>query len=277
MAACGDKTPAGSAPRPVLYIGGIPDEDAAILTRRFNLVAEYLSAETGIEVRYVPVADYAALVTAFRRGDVSLAWFGGLTGVQARAVTPGAEAFAQRPQDAGFYAYYIVQADLPVETLADLKGYTFTFGSESSTSGHLMPRYYLLEAGVDPKTDFDGPPNFSGSHDRTIKLVEAGAFAAGALNESVWEARVAAGEVDTTRVRLFHVAGPYYNYNWSIRPDVDARFGAGAAARLKQALLGMGPEQQAILDMFYTDSFIEVSNQEYEGLRVVAEEVGILR
>lgn len=272
--------PGAAPPAPkgtVLSIGAIPDEDASILTRRFNLFSEYLSKEIGVEVRYVPVNDYAALVTAFRRGDIQLAWFGGLTGVQARAVTPGAQAIAQRSQDARFFSYYIVQSDLTVENVADLKGLTFTFGSESSTSGHLMPRFYLTEAGIQPDEDFAGSPNYSGSHDRTIKLVESGAFQAGALNGAVWDDRVAAGDVDTKKVRLFHKVGPYYDYNWTIHPTVDERFGQGVQAKITAALLRMGPEQKEVLDMFYTDSFIETNNENYEQLRLVAEGLGILK
>jgi len=270
-------SPSPSPARMVLSIGAIPDEDASILTRRFNEFSQYLSGQIGIEVKYVPSNDYAALVTAFRRGDIQLAWFGGLTGVQARAVTPGALAVAQRPQDAGFYAYYIVQKDLPVTKLEDLKGLTFTFGSESSTSGHLMPRFYLTDAGIQPDKDFAGPPNYSGSHDRTIALVESGAFQAGALNEAVWDNRIAANQVNTDKVRLFHKAGPYFNYNWTVHPTIDERYGQGMQAKITAALLGMGPQQKAILDMFYTDRFIETNNQNYEGLRKVAEDLGILR
>lgn len=272
--------PGAAPPAPkstLLSIGAIPDEDASILTRRFNRFSEYLSEQIGVEVRYVPVNDYAALVMAFRRGDIQLAWFGGLTGVQARTVTPGAQAIVQRSQDARFFSYYIVQSGLPVEKLADLKGLTFTFGSESSTSGHLMPRFYLTEAGIQPDKDFAGPPNYSGSHDRTIKLVESGAFQAGALNAAVWDNRIAAGEVDTDKVRLLHTAGPYYDYNWTIHPTVDERFGEGMQAKITAALLRMGPEQKEILDMFYTDSFIETNNENYEKLRVVAESLGILK
>lgn len=261
----------------VLLIGAIPDEDASMLTRRFDQLSAYLSQATGVEVRYVPSNDYAALVTAFRRGDIHLAWFGGLTGVQARAVTPGAQAIAQRSQDARFFSYYIVQSDLPVEKLADLKGLTFTFGSESSTSGHLMPRFYLTEAGIQPDKDFAGPPNYSGAHDRTIKLVESGAFQAGVLNGAVWDNRVAAGDVDTNKVRLLQPAGPYYDYNWTIHPTVDDRFGHGMQAKVTAALLDMGPAQKEILDLFYTDSFIATNNENYEKLRVVAEGLGILK
>jgi phosphonate transport system substrate-binding protein len=168
-----------------LVIGGIPDQDLALLQERFDGLARYLSERTGYEVRYVPSVDYAAVVTAFRNGDIQLAWFGGLTGVQARLLTPGAEAIAQRPEDAAFHSVFVADPALGITALADVAGHSLTFGSESSTSGHLMPRAFLLEAGVDPEDDLDGPPNYSGSHDATWKLVEAGAYQVGALNESV--------------------------------------------------------------------------------------------
>lgn len=268
--------PALNADEP-FTIGAIPDQDAAVLNRQFGAMAEYLSGATGLRVEYVPMVDYAALVTAFERGDVQAAWFGGLTGVQARAAVPDAVAFAQRPRDADFHSRFIVQADLDVDELTDLRGLSFTFGSESSTSGHLMPRYFLGEAGIDPDQDFAGPPNFSGSHDKTIALVEGGAFQAGAVNEAVWEERVAAGEVDTTKVRDFYTTPAYFDYHWTIRGDVDATYGAGATDAVTAAILGMGPDQAAVLDLFQTDRFVPTTNENYATIREVAEQLGILR
>ena len=271
-------TPAASGG--VLRISAIPDQDVAVLNRQFGAMAEYLAEAAGLEVEYVPMVDYAALVTAFERGDIHLAWFGGLTGVQAQAVVPGARAVAQRPRDAEFHSRFIVRADLDVENLEDLRGLTFTFGSESSTSGHLMPRYFLVQAGIDPESDFQGLPSYSGSHDKTIELVEAGAYDAGALNEAVWEQRLADGEVDTTKVRDFYTTPAYFDYHWGIRPDVDEKFGEGATDRIVGAILALDagePEQKALLDLFSTDAFIETENANYETIREVAEELGILR
>ncbi|GIW05794.1 MAG: putative selenate ABC transporter substrate-binding protein [Dehalococcoidia bacterium] len=271
-------TPAATRP---LYIGGIPDQAPATLARSFEGFAKLLSEKTGLPIKYQPAQDYAAIVAAFRRGDVHLVWFGGLTGVQAREAVPGARAVAQRPIDAEFRSVFIVNADSRAERLADLKGMTFTFGSESSTSGHLMPRYFMLEAGVDPDKDLRGKPNYSGAHDRTYKLVEAGSFQAGALNMAVWDAAVKNGQVDTTKVREFYRTPTYYDYNWTIHPDVDKIWGAGASEKLVQALLSIrasdGPEAKEILDLFATDRFIVTQDSNYEAIRKVAAQLGILR
>lgn len=263
--------------QPVLRIGAIPDQDVSVLSRTFNGTAEYLSQATGLRVEYVPSTDYAALVTAFERGDIHLAWFGGLTGVQAVAAVPGSTAIAQRPRDAEFQSVFIIQPGLPAQSIRDLKGLTFTFGSESSTSGHLMPRYFMIQAGIDPDRDLAGPPNYSGSHDKTIKLVESGAFQAGALNIAVWESRVEAGEVDLDKVRVLEITEPYYDYHWVAHANIDAIFGEGTQQRIQEALLSMGPEQQEILDLFATDRFIPTRNENYEAIRQVAEQLGILR
>lgn len=267
---------AAGSPGRALHIGAIPDQDVSRLNRLYRGVAEYLSSKLGFDVRYIPSIDYAAVVTAFRRGDLDLAWFGGLTAVQAMEAVPGARAIVQRPRDAQFHSVFIVQAALPAKILQDLKGASFTFGSESSTSGHLMPRYFLMQAGIQPERDF-ATVSYSGSHDKTYKLVEAGAFQAGALNEAVWEAAVREGRVDISRVRVLYVTPAYYDYTWVLRPDVDDRFGPGTAERIRQAFLSMGPQQKEILDLFATDRFIETNNANYQAIREVAEVLGILR
>ena len=261
----------------VFYFSGIPDQDTAKWARRYTTVSDYLSKELGARVEGIPSVHYAAVVAGFKNGDIHMAWFGGLTGVQARLAVPGSEAIAQRPRDEEFHSVFLVQADRPVEKLEDLEGLTFTFGSESSTSGHLMPRYFLLQAGVDPETDFTGLPNFSGSHDKTWKLVESGAYQAGALNEAVWERAVNEGKVELPKVRAFYITPPYYDYNWTIRGDVDETFGQGFTERVRAALLAMGPEEQEVLDLFSTDSFIATRNENYDAIESVARRVGIIQ
>src|SRR5262245_22116643 len=174
------------APARPLTISAIPDQDPDKLEQIYGGVARYLSKELGVAVSYTPVIDYATSVTAFKAGDVDMVWYGGLTGVQARLQTPGAHAAVERDVDSQFRTIFIVNSGSSIQDLAGLKGHTFTFGSELSTSGRLMPQYFLDQAGIQIG-DLKGPAGFSGSHDQTIKLVAAGAYDAGAMNGQVWE------------------------------------------------------------------------------------------
>ena len=267
----------GNESAKVLGIAGIPDQNASTLARRYEVLTSYLSEELGVDVEYVPTVSYAAAVTGFEQGDIQMAWFGGLTGVQARLAVPGSRAIAQRPRDTEFHSKFIVQADIAAEGLGDLRGLTFTFGSESSTSGFLMPTHFLRRAGVDPDTDFNGPPSFSGSHDKTWKLVESGAFQAGVLNEAVWDKAVENGKVDLGKVRVLESTPPFYDYNWTIRGDLDDQFGDGFSNRLRDALLSIDGEQAEILELFSADSFVASDNSNYDSIREVAESLGIVK
>jgi phosphonate transport system substrate-binding protein len=281
VTACGGggDTAAAPSPPPTLVIGGIPDQDVALLEERFGGLADYLTEELGFPVRYQPATDYAAVVTAFANGDVKLGWFGGLTGVQARLETPGAQAVAQRPIDEKFMSVFVAGADVPAERLEDFAGTAFTFGSESSTSGHLMPRFFLQEAGVDPESDFDGRPSYSGSHDKTWKLVEAGSFQAGALNASVWDRAVKEKQVDLAKVREVVRSPAYVDYHWVAHPELDEVYGQGTTDRITEVLLGMkgdGPQAERILDLFEDDEFIATDNGKYGAIEQVARDLGLI-
>ena len=263
----------------ILYIGGIPDQDLSLLEARFEKLAEYLSQETGLDVRYLPSTDYAAVVIGFRNDSVQLAWFGGLTGVQARLAVPNARALARRAGDESFHSVFVAPPDSGIESIADLRGRSFSFGSESSTSGHLMPRFSITEAGLDPEEDF-AAVNYSGSHDKTWKLVEAGAWEAGALNANLWETRVEAGDVDLSNVDVFWTTPPYFDYHWVARPDLDEVYGEGVTNRLNAALLDLdadrGGIQAEIMDAFQADRFISTKNENYIAIEQVARQLGII-
>jgi len=275
-------TPTPTKAPPVLKIGGIPDQNAATLARRYDGFAAYMTKELGVTIQYVPSVDYAAVVTAFTQGEMQLAFFGGLTGVQARLQNPGAVAIAQRENDANFHSRFIVRSELPVKSLNDLKAQaknlTLTFGSESSTSGHLMPRYFLVQAGINPDTSFKTKPNYSGSHDLTWQLVQSGSFDVGALNEDVWNAAVKAGKIDPAKVREFYTTPDYVDYHWLARPDLDQVYGAGFTAKAKQALLKLNvQENKEILDLFATQKFITTSNDNYKPIEDIARQLGIVK
>lgn len=266
-----------------LTAGAIPDQDPEELQRLYSKLADYLEAELGVPVEYKPVTDYAAAVTAFKVGDLDLVWFGGLTGVQARLQVPGAEAIAQRDIDEQFHSVFIANAATglskfsDLQDLAQVKGRTLTFGSESSTSGRLMPQYFMEEAGIDIAQDLKGEAGFSGNHDATIKLVEAGTYEVGALNEQVWRDRVSEGAVDTSKVAVVWRTPPYYDYHWVINPDIDERYGEGFTEKVRAALLALDPavpEQKEILDLFGAERFIPTTNDNYAEIEAVGREIG---
>ena len=272
----------GGGDGPVLRVGGIPDQDASRLARRYDEFAGYLSQRLGVTVRYVPSVDYAAVVTAFAQGNLDLAFFGGFTGVQARLLDPGAQAIAQRERDERFHSKFIIRSGVPAGSLEELAGLagglTITFGSESSTSGHIMPRFFLRRAGLDPDTSFKTVPNYSGSHDLTWRLVESGAFDVGVLNEDVWQRAVLEGRVDTGKVRVLATTPPYYDYNWTAASALDEKFGAGFTLRVQDALLDLSaPEHGEILELFSTERFVITENANYLAIEQVARDLGIIK
>lgn len=283
-AACGGTTGDASGEVRPLTISAIPDQDPEVLARIYGLLTDHLSEELGVEVEYAPVTDYAASVNLFRSGDLDLVWFGGLTGVQARLQTPGARALAQRDIDAEFHSVFIASADSGIEPLSDLgglsvlKGRRFTFGSESSTSGRLLPEHFLKEAGVNTD-DFAGEVGFSGSHDRTIELVSSGSYEAGVLNEQVWLARTEDGSVDADRVRVIFRSPPYHDYHWVVGPGVDESFGDGFADRIAEVLMELDPTdptEAEILGAFGAGSFLPTEDSNYQEIEDVARSLGLI-
>lgn len=269
----------------IFRIGAVPDQDPEKLQRLYGALATYLQQTLGVPVVYEPVTDYVAAVIAFRVGDLDMVWFGGLTGVQARLQVEGAEAILQRSIDAEFHSVFIAnsrsgwEAVDDVAGLARLEGHTFTFGSESSTSGRLMPQYYLEQAGL-TLADFRGEVGFSGSHDKTIKLVEAGTFSAGALNEQVWRSRVASGDVDLARVDVIWRTPAYYDYHWLVSPLVGERFGAGFVERVRLAFTNLDagvPRHKEILDLFGAQKFVATQNSNYDQIESIGRAIGKIK
>ncbi len=183
----------------VLRVTAIPDESPTELARKFEPLGRYLESRTGMKVEWTPVTDYAAAVETLVNRKVDLAWFGGFTFVQAHVRSGGKVVpLVQRAEDEKFRSVFITSVGSGIDKLEDLKGKTLSFGSQSSTSGHLMPRSFLLAAKVNPDVDLKRV-SFSGAHDATIAAVASGKVDAGALNISVWEKFVADKKVDTER------------------------------------------------------------------------------
>ncbi|MFZ6045591.1 putative selenate ABC transporter substrate-binding protein [Pseudomonas sp. CR3202] len=258
----------------VLKVSAIPDEAPTELLRKFKPLGAYLEKELGMKVEFVPVADYAAVVESLAADRLDMAWLGGFTFVQTRLKTGNAIPLVQREQDEKFTSKFI-SADPAVKSLQDLKGKTFAFGSVSSTSGSLMPRYFMQKDGIVPEQFFSRVA-YSGAHDATVAWVQAGKVDGGVLNASVWQKLVDAGKVDTSKVKVFATTPTYYDYNWTVRGTLDPAL----AEKIKRAFLALdpaNPEHKAILDLQAASRFIPTKPENYAGIEEAARSAGLLK
>ena len=266
-------TATAQAETTTLRVSAIPDEAPTELQRKFEPLGQYLEAELGMPVVFQPVSDYAGVVEALAAKRLDLAWLGGFTFVQAKLRTGNAIPLVQREQDEVFTSTFIT-ADPAVQSHADLEGKSFAFGSVSSTSGHLMPRYFLQQDGIDPDTFFSRV-GFSGAHDATVAWVESGKVDAGVLNSSVWDKLLEENKVDTDKVRVYSTTPTYYDYNWTVRGDLEPEL----VERIKAAFLALdpeNPEHKAILDLQRASRFIPTAAENYEGIEQAARAAGLL-
>jgi phosphonate transport system substrate-binding protein len=258
----------------VLRVTAIPDEAPTELARKFAPLGQYLESKLGVKVEWTPVTDYAAAVEGLVNKKIDLAWFGGFTFVQANVRSGGKMIpLVQREEDERFRSVFIT-SDPAITKLADLKGKDVSFGSQSSTSGHLMPRSVLLQAGIDPDKDFKRVA-YSGAHDATIAAVAAGKVQAGALNGSVWDKFVADKKVDTTKLHVFFTTPTYYDYNWTVHADMPVAL----RDKLSAAFLGLSrdnPEGKDILDLQRATRFVPTKADNYKGIEAAARSAGLL-
>ncbi|MBK1612226.1 putative selenate ABC transporter substrate-binding protein [Rubrivivax gelatinosus] len=265
---------AGAHAQQVLRVTAIPDESPTELARKAAPLVKYLESKLAMKVEYTPVTDYAAAVETLVNRKIDLAWFGGFTFVQASIRSGGQVVpLVQREEDQKFRSVFI-SADPAIRTLADIKGRDFSFGSQSSTSGHLMPRSFLMQAGIEPDRDFRRVA-YSGAHDATVAAVAAGKVAAGALNISVWDKLVTENKVDTQRVHVVYTTPPYYDYNWTVH----AQMPAALREKIKAAFLALSrdtAEGREVLELQRATRFVPTQPENYKGIEAAARAAGLI-
>lgn len=256
----------------------IPDQDETKLQSRFGKLESYLESQLGVDVTYIPVKSYAAAIIAFQNNEVQLAWFGGLSGVQARRLVPGSEAIAQGMEDQAFRSYFIANTRTGLTANAHfpegIAGLNFTFGSKGSTSGRLMPEFYIRDQFKKSPDEVFNSVGFSGNHSKTIRLVESGSFDIGALNSQVWEQELERGGIDLEKVRVIWETPVYPDYHWTIRGDVDKNFGFGFKQRVTSALLDI--QDSELLAAFPRSGFIAARNRDYQPILETARSIKLI-
>lgn len=259
----------------VLRVTTIPEEAATEQIRKFTPIAKYLERELAMKVEFTPVNDYPAAVEALVNKKVELAWLGGFTHVQAQIRSGGKiVAIAQREEDTKFRSVFIAKTDSGIKTLEDLRGKQLSFGSQSSTSGHLMPRSFLMAARIDPDKDIKRLA-YSGAHDATIASVVSGKVDAAALDMTVWTKFVNEKKVDTSQVNVFYETPSYFNYNWSVHADMPAAL----RDKITKALLALSPataEGKEILELNRATKYLPTKEENYKGIEQAARAAGLL-
>ena len=258
-----------------LKVSAIPDENPTELQRKFAPLGKYLESKIGMKVEFTPVTDYAATVEGLVAGKIDLVWYGGFTFVQARLKTGTAIPIAQREEDEKFKSVFITQPNSGINSLKDLQGKTFTFGAPSSTSGSLMPRYFLMKEGIDPEKAFRRVA-FSGAHDATALQVAGGKVDAGTMNISVYEKMLAEKKIDASQLKVFYTTPGYYDYNWTVRGDLDPAL----IKKLTDAFLSLdaqNPEHKEILALQRATRFIPTKAENYKSIEEAAHAAGLLK
>jgi len=260
----------------VLRISAIPDESPTELQRKFKPLGDYLAKETGMKVEFTPVTDYAAVVEALATKKIDMAWLGGFTYVQTKIRTNGtANPIIQRAEDEKFTSVFIVPADSTLKTLGELKGKTIAFGSPSSTSGHLMPRYFLMQAGVNPDKDFKNIA-FSGAHDATVAFVASGKADVGALNASVWQKLNETNNPNALKAKVLSTTPPYFDYNWTVRGDLDPT----TVKKITNAFLKLdanNPNYKELMDLQRASKYVTTKSSNYDEIEKAARSAGLIK
>jgi len=256
----------------------IPDQDETKLKKRFSKLAEHLSKELNVDAKFIPIKSYAASIAAFRNKQVQLAWFGGFSGVKAREIVPNSIAIAQGIQDKEFRSYIIANSKTALkysETFPKgIENKTFTFGSKGSTSGRLMPEFYIREHLNKAPSEIFSKVGYSGNHTKTIALVQSGAYEPGAVNFKVWQSALESGKIDTSKVKIIWQTPTFPDYQFTIHGDLDATYGEGFSEKLKHTILNL--KDKEILKAFDRSGFIEAKNSDFDPILSVGKKTGLL-
>jgi phosphonate transport system substrate-binding protein len=251
-----------------LRVSLIPTTDPGKMLRENQPLVDYLSQRSGAKVQLTIPTNYAAVVEALVNDQLDIAHLGGFTYLQARK-RAGVVPLVQRDRDQQFHSVFVTQPDSAIKSLDDLSGKSFAFGDVNSTSGHLMPEYYMRQR-VDPEVT--SKALYTGGHDATLLAVVNGKVDAGALDEQVLARLIGEGKVDAARVRVFSVTPPFFDYVWVASKGLDPKI-AEAVGQAFLELQGDNP----ILALFSATKYVRASDGDYDKLREAATVAGLLK
>ena len=256
-----------------LRVSMIPTTDPSKAIREMRPLVDYLSGKTATKVEMTIPTNYAAVVEALVNDQLDVAFLGGFTYVQA-SKRAGVKPLVQRDRDREFHSKFVTQPGSSIQSLADLRGRSFAFGDVNSTSGHLMPEFFMRRERVDPRVI--AKAIYTGGHDATLLAVANGKVDAGALDEAVFQRLTTTGKVDPAKVRVFWTTPPFFDYVWVARKGLDAKLSA-AVSNAFLALSDADPQQKQILDALSAKKYLPAEDASYDKLRQAAEQAGLLQ
>jgi phosphonate transport system substrate-binding protein len=273
FSSCGSSGSTGTPAQQTLRLSMIPTTDPGKVIRESQPLVAYLEKETGAKIELTVPTSYVAVVEAISNDQVDIAYLGGFTYLQA-SKRAGVVPLVQRERDRNFHSLFITQQDSGINSLADLKGRTFAFGDVNSTSGHLMPEYFMREAQVDPSVIAGAL--YTGGHDATALAVANRKVDAGALDETVFQKMLAEGKVNAAQVRVFYTTPPFFDYIWVARKGLDRKLADSFAAAFLELDAG-DPAHKNILDLLNATKYVKAQDGDYEKLRQAARDSGLLK
>ena len=257
----------------LLRVSVLPDQSESRLRARFTPLLDYLSQETGLPYEFVLVKDYQDLLDRFHRNELDLVRFGGFAFVKA-LLEDGARPLVMRDVDAHFTSVFVVRADSEAVSLQDFKGKVLAFGSNMSTSGHLMPRHFLTQQGINVE-EFFSEVRYSGAHDRTVEWVVNGQADLGVANAIIVSRLYRLGKINPQQIRILWETPHYADYVWG----VNRRVPQAVYDRLEQAFLQLSldkPEQGEILDAVGGQLYLPAGKEDFVALEAVGRNLGLI-
>ena len=265
----GDGSASGDEP---LRVGLIPNENPEEVEAQYQPLEDYLKEELGREVELSVPTTYNAVVEAMVSGELDLAYFGGLTYVQARQRADVHPLFTEVNPRTGTTKYrsvIIVPADSDVQDVEDLEGEDFAFGSVSSTSGSLYPSIMLNQAGLDYRTDL-GEVVYTGGHDTTAQAVANDRVAAGGLEDRILYSLEEEGIIEKGSVRVIDESDPIEGYPWVVRDDLSDK----DERALTEAYLNI--EDPELLDLLRAEDYEKVEASDYDYVEEQARKLDLI-
>ena len=272
LSGCSNQDDLGDMPA-VLKVGVVPGENIEVLKKRYTPLLKYLSKELDVPYEFKITKSYEDLLTQFEQKSIDLAYFGGFTFIQAFHQS-NAMPLVMRDVDINFTSYFIAKGNSPSNDITHFKAKSFSFGSRLSTSGHLMPRYFMQQKEIIPETFF-GKVKYSGSHDKTAYWVRDGFVDIGVANAKIIDRMLLDGRLKQDDITILSETPPYPDYVWALQSG----YRQSVQTKIRNAFLSLNPsnnEHNEILTGVDAGGFIPASFDDFIKIDDVATESGLL-